>query len=159
MVAQLHACKKISIHVPRVGDDPVKEVIKFDLFTFLSTSPAWGTTVGAAVAALHILISIHVPRVGDDAAEAENRAAGAQFLSTSPAWGTTHGNGPGHALAGFLSTSPAWGTTRAGGHHLGNDSHFYPRPPRGGRRSQLRTVATGMAFLSTSPAWGTTPLQ
>ena len=32
------------------------------------------------------------------------------------------------------------------------DRYFYPRPPRGGRRSKSRTMLTGWIFLSTPSA-------
>ena len=108
------ALERISIHVPRVGDDP---------------------RVEAGVFAEHH-ISIHVPRVGDDQRQRVLHAGGNLFLSTSPVWGTT---GTGYELCGtlenfyprppcggrrvlplacyrnleFLSTSPVWGTTHA----------------------------------------------
>ena len=146
----------ISIHVPRVGDDRVR-----------------------AIKARFAEISIHVPRVGDDDFAKPASVFVATFLSTSPAWGTTI-----IYLAEelgeieFLSTSPAWGTTpclrcRRGMRKIsihvprvGDDpvvlvapslkTYFYPRPPRGGRRTERVEEGTATEFLSTSPAWGTT---
>ena len=37
-----------------------------------------------------------------------------------------------------------------------SESHFYPRPPRGGRRRATRHLTRARPFLSTSPARGTT---
>ena len=34
----------------------------------------------------------------------------------------------------FLSTSPGWGTTLIRAHNFPPETHFYPRPPRGGRQ-------------------------
>ena len=80
----------ISIHVPRVGDDARKLEIVALAESFLSTSPAWGTT----------LISRGL------------EALKAEFLSTSPAWGTTRSAEMQREVTyEFLSTSPAWGTT------------------------------------------------
>ena len=58
----------ISIHVPRVGDDTLRTDAGDIYKVFLSTSPAWGTTIDFLQSVL-----------------------GEIFLSTSPAWGTTHG--------------------------------------------------------------------
>ena len=58
---------RISIHVPRVGDDQRNGRRTGQNDTFLSTSPAWGTTPSPA---------------------SRWRRCG-EFLSTSPAWGTT----------------------------------------------------------------------
>ena len=79
---------RISIHVPRVGDDPIQPTSALNpedfyprpprggrrrsashrssVQKFLSTSPAWGTTRGWQRATVLLSISIHVPRVGDD---------------------------------------------------------------------------------------------
>ena len=128
------------------------------------------------------------------------------FITPSPAWGTTPGRrGESHTRWTFLSTSPAWGTTnflfvyfidteisihvpRVGddatlcSQGCGKSRHFYPRPPRGGRRRQSRGGRRRIPisihvprvgddglfdsfkvpvkqFLSTSPAWGTTGIR
>ena len=57
---------KISIHVPRVGDDAGVSFGTIAFPLFLSTSPAWGTTSAANYDEYIMIISIHVPRVGDD---------------------------------------------------------------------------------------------
>ena len=56
----------ISIHVPRVGDDLQQSIDNSQAFAFLSTSPAWGTTGPVFATSVAMVISIHVPRVGDD---------------------------------------------------------------------------------------------
>ena len=61
-----HLDRRISIHVPRMGDDDTLPIIAAALYLFLSTSPVWGTTCRKAVAQMII-----------------------PFLSTSPVWGTT----------------------------------------------------------------------
>ena len=57
---------KISIHVPREGDDGGRKSMTPFRETFLSTSPARGTTVFDSIWQYRINISIHVPREGDD---------------------------------------------------------------------------------------------
>ena len=118
-----------------MGDDVTGVVPLFVRARFLSTSPAWGTTVTKI---FKVFAKI--------------------FLSTSPAWGTTGVSFGTIAFALFLSTSPAWGTTRCAIGNIfyilyisihvprvGDDllttglvailPYFYPRPPRGGRPS------------------------
>ena len=156
-VGQRHKCMGLSIHVPRVGDDPAKMdaiagrmktfyprpprggrpaflLPHIDVYAFLSTSPAWGTTPIAFA-----IISTH-----------------ACFLSTSPAWGTTSSR-QGRILCSSLSIHvPRVGDDQAGRDswsvpsllsihvpRVGDDTNvfaksacmtdFYPRPPRGGR--------------------------
>ena len=149
-------------------------------FKFLSTSPAWGTTVhlhgfsGGINISIHVprvgddfpfrlfsgqalVISIHVPRVGDDGLQGLGHGLHGLFLSTSPAWGTTPDcTEIARNIAKFLSTSPAWGTTAAMPRAVSTLQNFYPRPPRGGRRTRVQDCARTCTFLSTSPAWGTT---
>ena len=58
--------QRLSIHVPRVGDDAIMPSTSLHWFSFLSTSPAWGTTLAFLHGSLAVTLSIHVPRVGDD---------------------------------------------------------------------------------------------
>ena len=81
---------RISIHVPRVGDDRKRGRSSASCSTFLSTSPAWGTTHRLTVLECSCGISIHVPRVGDDQLRVATAIVRKLFLSTSPAWGTTY---------------------------------------------------------------------
>ena len=69
-LSDLASVGDISIHVPRMGDDPV-------LYAFRR--------------AAHI--SIHVPRMGDDVLRSHGRRNPGTFLSTSPVWGTTPAGG------------------------------------------------------------------
>ena len=57
---------RISIHIPRVGDDweDVDREKEYDRFQ--STSPVWGMTIYFALIFFSVFISIHIPRVGDD---------------------------------------------------------------------------------------------
>ena len=58
---------EISIHVPRVEDDPTNSPIDRRKQSFQSTSPVWRTTHIVTVVKIAVFISIHVPRVEDDA--------------------------------------------------------------------------------------------
>ena len=147
---------KISIHVPREGDDPYLDTIVITGGGFLSTSPARGTTVVRRPRGCLAGISIHVPREGDDRVLSVLPPGRFRFLSTSPARGTTRPSARTSAGITFLSTSPARGTTCSGAGTRCCPSDFYPRPPRGGRLFRRRNALLSIGFLSTSPARGTT---
>ena len=79
------------------------------------------------------------------------------FLSTSPARGTTLRFGYTRIAYNISIHVPREGDDqrRAGQHS--QRSHFYPRPPRGGRHRCLKATRASLSlFLSTSPARGTT---
>ena len=100
----------ISIHVPRVGDDRLSNHLFVTHNLFQSTSPVWGTTIQGNQP-IHTSI----------------------FQSTSPVWGTTVFNKVFNNGKLFQSTSPVWGTT--GGCNIWRVGlyDFNPRPPCGGR--------------------------
>ena len=122
----------VSIHVPRVGDDDCLFFHPWDPGEFLSTSPAWGTTV-----AIRFSLQSEV------------------FLSTSPAWGTT-------LLRCELGRDeiisihvPRVGDDRRWAsywRHCGQ--HFYPRPPRGGRQGGGEQCLTQPYFYPRPPRGG-----
>ena len=118
---------------PRGGRPPIEAMAAASGF-FLSTSPAWGTTLMDRLYRPLSEISIHVPRVGDDAAPWSSTRRTGLFLSTSPAWGTTQKQCLLETNTGISIHVP----------RVGDDatSCAWPRPL--------------CAFLSTSPAWGTT---
>ena len=126
---------RISIHVPRVGDDNLQ----------------------LAHWCCNRMISIHVPRVGDDAGSiAESLCGTKDFYPRPPRGGRLGGDTAAAAKYAFLSTSPAWGTTTPWRTWAPGMRHFYPRPPRGGRPAAESAGRMYGQFLSTSPAWGTT---
>ena len=125
---------KISIHVPREGDDVPLLVHREIIALFLSTSPARGTTRVFAVAVASDGISIHVPREGDDAEPIKQALL---------------------FLVDFYPRPPRGGRRRKSLMKSSAD-YFYPRPPRGGRPPNSCTVYSYPSFLSTSPARGTT---
>ena len=104
--------------------------------SFLSTSPAWGTTVKTLSKSPCKSLSIHVPRVGDDRGLVPSIPGSRSFYPRPP-----RGGRPG-------SLSNSSGLARS----------FYPRPPRGGRLAVAIARTAIFSFLSTSPAWGTTVL-
>ena len=86
---------------------------------FLSTLPAWGATPSDPGSGLIDIISIHAPRVGSDLCATIPRVRLLTFLSTLPAWGAT-------------AATPTSATAA---------THFYPRSPRGERRSTREQFA------------------
>ena len=123
----------ISIHAPREGSDQLVPGLQDVIVQFLSTLPARGATF-------------------------EHKVSGAatQFLSTLPARGATRFV-PADCRAGrFLSTLPARGATRPRFLCGCFRFYFYPRSPRGERRSKSSSFWAGILFLSTLPARGAT---
>ena len=59
----------ISIHAPREGSDPTKNILLPECYEFQSTLPARGATVNWMLLAARGGISIHAPREGSDMAE------------------------------------------------------------------------------------------
>ena len=124
-------------------------------------------------------ISIHAPREGGDQPSGVLQTDSDLFQSTPPARGATSRSTSEDYSQSFQSTPPARGATTSWWAGLGDDMHFNPRPPRGGRRLRLicslrsrsisihapreggDTVATcilesSTVFQSTPPARGAT---
>ena len=150
---------QISIHVPLAGDD----------------------SAASAAVSLPRAISIHVPLAGDDVWRARCNLVPKHFYPRPPCGGRHNVNRLCRKRCTFLSTSPLRGTTSRRcrtGHtpaqisiHVplagddGSDyriaeayTHFYPRPPCGGRPKVVVPQNVKAAFLSTSPLRGTTPV-
>ena len=103
---------QISIHVPREGDDCRRLPAGAVKSTFLSTSPARGTTKVHVSTVSQTSISIHVPREGDDAHAMSIRSVESISIHV-PREGDDLCPIIGKGLAVlFLPTSPARGTTR-----------------------------------------------
>ena len=79
---------RISIHIPRVGDDVCDIGRIVPDAEFQSTSPVWGMTGRSGRAGNPRRISIHIPRVGDDS-DKWGYGHTTTFQSTSPVWGMT----------------------------------------------------------------------
>ena len=129
--------RKISIHLPRVGQDMTASGFLFSAPRFQSTCPEWGRTClqlvyhlsrwyfnppapsGAGPVCSSAIsspqgISIHLPRVGQDADERRRPAGGQNFNPPAPC-------GAGRSMATiflwimlFQSTCPVWGRTKMG---------------------------------------------
>ena len=80
-----------------------------------------------------------------------------QFLSTSPARGTTARSRSCRRSSRISIHVPREGDDlRCRSAPASRRSHFYPRPPRGGRLRNTAIRSAQTTFLSTSPARGTT---
>ena len=123
---------RISIHVPRAGDDLV---VLDD--------------------ALILAISIHVPRAGDDDFHPRARQR-RRFQSTSPVRGTTPPAGiPASSDIDFNPRPPCGGRPLFLLYEVLRHD-FNPRPPCGGRRTHRKSSPLLLLFQSTSPVRGTT---
>ncbi len=98
-------------------------------------------------------ISIHALREEGDASYNKLLEASMKFLSTPSARRATEGaGGAGPHQQQFLSTPSARRATSRFRIFLHSGEHFYPRPPRGGRRSDWVAACFSMQFLSTPSA-------
>ena len=115
---------------PPRGGRPVDDRRRSAQFRFLSTPSARRATIHLSSTAFTFMISIHALREEGDVI-----------------WENVPG-----ALSSFLSTPSARRATRRQLVRQGKQSHFYPRPPRGGRRAEWATLPSGSVFLSTPSA-------
>ena len=108
----------ISIHVPRVGDDPSCVSPRSNIIYFNPRPPRGGRQNGGRAKAVVVDISIHVPRVGDDF----SLVFISHFLCISIHVPRVGDDDPAADLARafglFQSTSPVWGTTQEAIHNV-----------------------------------------
>ena len=150
----------ISIHAPREGSDPCHYAGWYGHRYFYPRSPRGERRRDFQVWPRQVPISIHAPREGSDGRSRGVRRNHENFYPRSP-----RGERPAYsitvsALSLFLSTLPARGATklpripgraaeisihapREGSDtqntaQTGNHANFYPRSPRGERRSDAR---------------------
>ena len=102
---------------------------------FLSTLPARGATLGHLQPLPADVISIHAPREGSDTSTPAGSSSRDPFLSTLPARGATDLSRTQEYADLFLSTLPARGATWMWSAPAARKTDFYPRSPRGERRS------------------------
>ena len=116
---------------PRGGRRACKSCLSWPE-TFLSTSPAWGTTFSGDL----------LQRRG-------------VFLSTSPAWGTTLAGQAREIRPVQISIHvPRVGDDRPAPDTPLLERNFYPRPPRGGRQAEPVIVADTAAISIHVPRVG-----
>ena len=102
---------RISIHVPREGDDTLFGEEADDVVEISIHVPREGDDWLPIGRPIELRISIHVPREGDDWKPATTRPRPTTFQSTSPVRGTTESQTSAIPRRLFQSTSPVRGTT------------------------------------------------
>ena len=130
------AFRKFLSTLPARGATNLRNAIAYTPNIFLSTLPARGATVLCDVLC-HLVkaISIHAPREGSDTYDEEHLPVIDKFLSTLPARGATCSTENSAAGSRFLSTLPARGATLIILWYNITRRDFYPRSPRGERRT------------------------
>ena len=97
-------------------------------------------------------ISIHALREEGDRSTTSTPCSANIFLSTPSARRATSDKSSYLTVVKFLSTPSARRATRSCSGRTWRNSYFYPRPPRGGRREELKDHVSIMLFLSTPSA-------
>ena len=135
MAALPQADQRISIHAPREGSDAEVRHFPASSLNFYPRSPRGERQAGTKKEPKNPTISIPAPREGSDWTSACRSPLSGLFLSTLPARGATY-----IRKAVILAVR-----------------NFYPRSPRGERRTTILAMRTFFAsFLSTLPARGAT---
>ena len=133
--AQFTRQHNISIHALRVEGDYAVSVFVWTKGVFLSTPSGWRATSASTAILMPAEISIHALRVEGDVIVTFYNYFFFLFLSTPSGWRAT--------LTVMLD-------------RIGR-SHFYPRPPGGGRPlTYLGISNTSLQFLSTPSGWRAT---
>ena len=173
----------ISIHAPREGSDVSRSGQSRSLRYFYPRSPrgerrkSFRSVRHVRVISIHApregsdhivrkdavlpkLISIHAPREGSDIADYFGLPTYKKFLSTLPARGATRiapsaWRGP----MNFYPRSPRGERRTAAWPGRRSEQNFYPRSPRGERPGHMYYGTIGLLFLSTLPARGATCIR
>ena len=125
-LGRCHAYHWISIHALRVEGDNITSL----LFLFQ-------------------IISIHALRVEGDGEGWDDKFSDVRFLSTPSGWrATAIWLKRGQPFAQFLSTPSGWRATQAPSFPRMLSSHFYPRPPGGGRLGDFFNVSVTTFIIS-----------
>ena len=145
--------KKISIHALREEGDTRPSPVTCAALKFLSTPSARRATRLSGQCQYHRAISIHALREEGDLDAGKATIMANLFLSTPSARRAT--GEVFHLVllsAKFLSTPSARRATELTSRSYEDKDDFYPRPPRGGRRLDLRVWRCLRIFLSTPSA-------
>ena len=119
---------------------------------FLSTPSARRATHIASIRSYSFAISIHALREEGDVLRFSPRCPTMTFLSTPSARRATLSTGASCTARSFLSTPSARRATLTPSSPALPPTHFYPRPPRGGRRAPRHRCGRIPRFLSTPSA-------
>ena len=116
---------------------------------FLSTPSARRATLHAQRGTERQRISIHALREEGDASKGPETAAEVISIHALREEGDRSNTMSSTTYPKFLSTPSARRATRTHRNGRRMQRHFYPRPPRGGRRSSENTMSGVRSFLST----------
>ena len=127
---------------------------------FQSTPPARGATIPATSDCKRVVISIHAPREGGDRSKTPRAGGGQRISIHAPReGGDDRQNHNDSRKNEFQSTPPARGATLEAYAKAYESHDFNPRPPRGGRLSDILLCNIAHRFQSTPPARGATRLS
>ncbi len=145
---------RISIHVPREGDDGTRPSLSRTWSYFYPRPPRGGRRSRRRRCGISGRNFYPRPPRGGRLDECVRIAQQKAFLSTSPARGTTGKMVVSETGRVFLSTSPARGTTSPLHSAANPRPYFYPRPPRGGRPWRGPTPTRTCHFYPRPPRGG-----
>ena len=128
----------ISIHALREEGDQVQGALDREPEKFLSTPSARRATLRSVRQDVRNDISIHALREEGDLLWEHFENLMGQFLSTPSARRATTAAFSMTTMSRFLSTPSARRATRRSARGWSACINFYPRPPRGGRREDVR---------------------
>ena len=145
---------RISIHVPRMGDDtscpgrPPRAAGHF-----YPRPPYGGRRWRVYTPAEQWIISIHVPRMGDDAGQVHSRFHLVISIHV-PRMGDDCGHLPGRQRLQYFYPRPPYGGRPMTAPTAWPLSDFYPRPPYGGRPSRSQKSPAYKAISIHVPRMG-----
>ena len=127
----------VSIHATLAGGDSFSTWARFPSMLFLSTPPSRVATVRRKTHVILLSVSIHATLAGGDVIISAELDVQVWFLSTPPSRVATALTRICKTRREFLSTPPSRVATLQQGHHHAEQEGFYPRHPRGWRRSSF----------------------
>ena len=142
----------ISIHALREEGDAEVVRLRFSGVNFYPRPPRGGRPGAVQGRDLRPDISIHALREEGDNGPCKDALDKLEFLSTPSARRATAPMAASGCTSRFLSTPSARRATCRGQRSGRKPLHFYPRPPRGGRRTFHFHVTLSGQFLSTPSA-------
>ena len=146
---------RISIHALREEGDKCRPDQRMTSHNFYPRPPRGGRRYNHLNKSSRPLISIHALREEGDTERPSSSKARRRFLSTPSARrATSPARRCSTAIAVFLSTPSARRATTARFTHSASTTHFYPRPPRGGRRVALGPLYSPIDFYPRPPRGG-----
>ncbi len=128
-------CTSISIHVPRVGSDPLPPAVWPAVQLFLSTFPVWGATGKLSALCAHSLYFYPRSPCGErPAVEPIALTDDSYFYPRSPCGERLRFHIYCNRPANISIHVPRVGSDGSGSSRRPSNGHFYPRSPCGERR-------------------------